>query len=640
MRLLHHLLLVGFAQFLIISETKAQTIIPKSDGDFASQVKKLYPKSDVYGLSHETILSFSLNKYSEGTAMVSVQEEVKYEVLALNPSIEFSNSITYDFESSVNSITGFSRGGEKEAVYPMDMSFSEYYTTDTRYKIYKKNFRAIGERFGYKTSRTFHDVKYFTSVYFPDFFPQKEKRVVFDIPNWLELGLKEMNFEGFDIQKTVEEGKKSKRITYIIKDIFGAYKQSHSPGPSHILPHILVIAKSVTINNEKTILLNSTDDLYKWYRSLVLKVNNNPESIKDKVNELISGKPTDEEKIKAIYYWVQDNIIYLAYEAGLAGFKPAAAQDVFKRRYGDCKGMANLCKEMLKIAGFDARLTWVGTRLIAYDYSIPSLSVDNHMICTVFLNGKRIFIDGTEKYGSYHMNAYRIQGRPVMIENGETYFLDKIPSYCADSNLCEIKRSVRIEGENLVGQNQLTFTNDYKTGIMVEYNTLKSEHKDNAIGYFLSKNKNEIVSNIKMHGIENRDEPLVFKNDYQLKNSIVRSGKELYLTLDYSQDFLGFTFDSTRLYDYELQNNQLRIQEINLQLPTGYSVKYTPSKFEKKGEDYSILITHEVKGNEIIYRLEMRFPNGVIQKKNFPEWNLMIKELGKFYKDQIILIQQ
>lgn len=80
------------------------------------------------------------------------------------------------------------------------------------------------------------------------------------------------------------------------------------------------------------------------------------------------------EKIEAVFYWVQDNIRYIAFENGIMGFKPEAASKVYQNRYGDCKGMANLLKEMLKICGYDARLTWIGTNDIPYDYKTASLA--------------------------------------------------------------------------------------------------------------------------------------------------------------------------------------------------------------------------------------------------------------------------
>ena len=66
-----------------------------------------------------------------------------------------------------------------------------------------------------------------------------------------------------------------------------------------------------------------------------------------------------------MFYWVQDNIRYIAFENGIMGFKPDAAQNVLNKKYGDCKGKANLLKEMLKLAGYDARLTWIGTSDLA-----------------------------------------------------------------------------------------------------------------------------------------------------------------------------------------------------------------------------------------------------------------------------------
>jgi hypothetical protein len=59
--------------------------------------------------------------------------------------------------------------------------------------------------------------------------------------------------------------------------------------------------------------------------------------------------------------------------------------------------MANLMTEMLKLAGLEAYMTWIGTRHIPYDYTLPSLAVDNHCISTVILGGKEYYLDGTEK---------------------------------------------------------------------------------------------------------------------------------------------------------------------------------------------------------------------------------------------------
>jgi transglutaminase-like putative cysteine protease len=121
------------------------------------------------------------------------------------------------------------------------------------------------------------------------------------------------------------------------------------------------------------VLFENVKDLYGWYNSVCAGIGNNSEPLKAKVAELISNKKTDPEKVESIFYWVQDNIRYIAFENGIMGFKPDAAQNVFKNKYGDCKGKANLLKTMLNIAGFDARLTWIGTSDLPYDYTLPSI---------------------------------------------------------------------------------------------------------------------------------------------------------------------------------------------------------------------------------------------------------------------------
>src|SRR6185295_5135482 len=224
------------------------------------------------------------------------------------------------------------------------------------------------------------------------------------------------------------------RTTFTIKDIPAFQNEPSSPNHALSSPHIICVSKAYTENGQRKVLFESVKDLYGWYSTVCADIGNNPNELKARVAALTADKKTDMEKIESIFYWVQDNIRYIAFENGIMGFKPDAAQNVLKNKYGDCKGKANLLKEMLKLAGYDARLTWIGTSDLPYDYTLPSLAVDNHMICTVILNGKRYFLDGTEEYIALNDYAQRIQGKQVLIEDGKNHILDKIPEFPADRN--------------------------------------------------------------------------------------------------------------------------------------------------------------------------------------------------------------
>ena len=148
---------------------------------------------------------------------------------------------------------------------------------------------------------------------------------------------------------------------------------------------------------------------------------NEKEKLTAQLSKITAGKTTDVDKIKAIYYWVQDNVRYIAYEDGYSGYIPSSAQDVLAKKYGDCKGMANLLTEMMKLSGYDAHFTWIGTRHIPYPQSTPALCVNNHAICTLNYGGKSYYLDGTESYVPFGENAFRIQGKEVMIANGDKF---------------------------------------------------------------------------------------------------------------------------------------------------------------------------------------------------------------------------
>jgi len=296
-------------------------------------------------------------------------------------------------------------------------------------------------------------------------------------------------------------------------------------------------------------------------------------------DSITAGIDNDEEKLKVIYYWLQDNIRYIAYEDGIMGFKPEDARDVFSQKYGDCKGMANLAKTMLNQVGFDARLTWIGTNRLgdAYDYSFPSLANDNHMICTVIYEGEEIFIDPTETYIKLRDYADRIQGRKVMIEDGDSFRISKVPNANSERNKVEQKWEMNIDGEVLKGHVRDSYNGDRKVSIMNSYATTRSQKKDEVLKDFLEGNdKNVEVTNYSSSGLNNREEPIAFNYDIEMENVIVNVNNDLYLSLELVRDFSETDVKLPRETDIFFGrkiNNQI---EVELDIPEGYSVDYLP----------------------------------------------------------------
>jgi hypothetical protein len=348
---------------------------------------------------------------------------------------------------------------------------------------------------------------------------------------------------------------------------------------------------------------------------------------------------SDVEKVKAIYQWVQDNIRYIAFEDGIAGFKPEKAQDVLRKKYGDCKGMGNLMAEMLKAIGLDGRLCWLGTNHIAYDYSTPSLGVDNHMICAWLHNGKTYFLDATEKYIGFGETAERIQGRQVLIEDGDKYLLKTIPVANPLQNTSYEKRFLTIEGANLVGKVVQTWKGENKEWLLHNFLETKTEKQEAALLKYLAEGtSNYQISNLKILNLDNYNADLKVEYDLLFKDAVSAFDKDLYLDVDNRKDYAGLKFDTEKRklpFVFPFKNHV--VFETEIQLPAGAKAEALPATLKVELPEYSITGHWKQQAQTIVYRREIQIKKTILLQDHFKSWNESIARLNEFYNTQLTI---
>ena len=142
----------------------------------------------------------------------------------------------------------------------------------------------------------------------------------------------------------------------------------------------------------------SWDFLMDWSNSLILdKIAVTPE-IEKKVNEIVleAKAETDEEKLAALYHWVQKNIKYISIKGDIStGWTGHPAIETLNNGYGDCIDKSILFCTMLKVVGIEAYPISVLTRGNGKAIrEIPFMEA-NHAITEVFLDGKTLILDAT-----------------------------------------------------------------------------------------------------------------------------------------------------------------------------------------------------------------------------------------------------
>lgn len=643
MRHLINLFLVALLAFPGLSSAQ-------NDDDIfeANRLKKVFPDDRVAATLIEEDYSFDRGKSEDKLPVVTAMQNTGINFLALR---ERAGIQYYDFYNSFTRITSFKQLEKMKGMFGMKKNYnvgyaidrsassSEFFSDDSRVKFFNIGFTGYGDVTRVETEKKYLDSKYLTSVYFHTWFPAKEKIVRFKVPDWLQLDIREFNFDGYKITKQKTQEKGYIVYTYKLQNLVALKNEKRAIGAAHQWPHLMLVVKSFNYDGKDEKGFGSVADLYSWYNYLYKKSVNKPEDLKAKVDELIKGKTTPVDKTKAIFYWVQDNIRYIAFEDGLAGFIPATAQDVFKSKYGDCKGMANLTTEMLKLAGLEAYMTWIGTRHLPYDYSLPSLAVDNHCISTVIMGGKEYFLDATEKYVPFGDYAWRIQGKEVLIGKGDKYDVKKVPLQEIDKSKILTQTSFQLKDNVLKGHVKVTLTGEQRTSFHQYYHDLPSDDKKKTVQKFLEfGNKNLTVSNVKTSDLDNREIPVVFEGDIDLSNYVITEDKEIYAGIDFfPEDLSGYIPDKDRQRDYELHSSYVSQDETELVLPAGYKVASVPAAINEKYPDYEVSGSYTIKDNKVTFKKVFSLNSGRIRKTDFDNWKAFTKKLKDFNSSMILI---
>lgn len=115
------------------------------------------------------------------------------------------------------------------------------------------------------------------------------------------------------------------------------------------------------------------------------------------VAERLRAEPgTPAERLRRALDLVQTEVRYFGTEIGSNSHRPAAAEQVWRQRFGDCKDKVALLMALSRELGLSAQPLLVSTRYTsAAGGLLPSPLVFDHAIAGVELNGRLLWLDGT-----------------------------------------------------------------------------------------------------------------------------------------------------------------------------------------------------------------------------------------------------
>lgn len=457
----------------------------------------------------------------------------------------------------------------------------------------------------------------------------------------INIGYKIFNDPSNSIQFSRTEKKGKWIYKWTLTDVKPIKFEGNSPGFLYVVPHINVYIKDYMVNNNKVEVLDDVKKLYAYYKGFTKNLNQTEDPALKAISLQITKNLThDDDKVKAIFYWVKDNIKYIAFENGYEGFIPREASLIHERKFGDCKDMASIITAMAKYANVkNVFISWIGTREIPYSYDeLPTPAVDNHMVALYKKGEEYIFLDATDKETLYGIPTAFIQGKEALYGEGDSYKIIPVPIVPAERNEILEQVKLKIEKDKLVGLGKIEFNGYNRSRILLRIGDATNKTRFEMIKSLVLKGNNKFnLKDYTEENIKDRDKPYQINYNFDLGNYIVKVDKEMYVNLFLDKPLEKVIIEKDRSAKFEFEHLNYINAQYELDIPQNYMVKYLPKNFSLDNDYIKADIVYEVKNNTIFLNLSLKQKKLLLDKPDFELWNKMIKDLKNNYADTLIL---
>lgn len=495
------------------------------------------------------------------------------------------------------------------------------------------------------TEHQITDPRFLNSIFIKEGMPIEQFKLRIEVNDGVELSTIEKNLENtkLEFQKSAEKGKTV--YSWIGNKLDELKFERRQPGLRYFAPHIIPIIQKSKKGSEEKVYHKKVDELYAYYYNFIKDISEDIDTtdLYKIMTEVTEGCTTELEKVRAIYYWTQQNIKYIAFEDGMGGFIPRKPDEVCRKRYGDCKDNSALMYELLKLAGIKSHLTWIGTRSLPYSYSeVPTLQADNHMILTYIDGNKTYFLDATGRFLQPEFPSGFIQEKEALIAiDRDNFIIRKVPKVNAERNMLIDKANMKFSDGKLAGSGSFELSGFPK--INFQYRLEGEEEKDlkEGIENRLEKGNNTFkLTTYPELDLASYDSVIHMDYSFEIGSYLQTIDNEMYLNMNLKRPWISIKIEDDRESPIEFSNTSLQLMEYSFEIPDGYKVDYLPETIEYTDGEYSFKTSYTVAENQIKYTHKVRMNDLLIEADEFASWKSFTTALAKSYNESVVLKKQ
>ena len=471
-----------------------------------------------------------------------------------------------------------------------------------------------------------------------DYFLSVEKSVLnVNYPDNLGFKKMEFNFSNFKIIKAADT---STRLSYVATNILVQKQEDYSP--SYIIfPKVMMGLELFHLEgvdgNAKT-----WKEFGQWYSDKILTGTTElPEEIKSKIKNLVGDEKDLIKKARIVYKYLQDKSRYVSIQVGIGGWKPMLANDVDRLGYGDCKALSNYTKALLNAVDVPSYVTLLYGDRNKHDIQSDFVSMQgNHMILSIPNGDNYVFLECTSQDNPFGYQANFTDDRNVLVVKPDGGEIVRTKNYENKDNSQISKGNYSIDdngdfsGKITIVSEGSQYSQKYhlETAQPTEREKRYKEYWDN-------------INNLKINKttFSNDKEKVSFTENADISAvnyGTISNNKMIFVVNGFNQNSGIVKRIRNRKNQFEIPRGYHDADEIEIALPTGFTVESIPNNFEvntKFGEYKTEIIKKD--NSNLIYKRSIFIKKGLYKSTEYDEYRLFMEQISKNDNAKIILTE-
>ncbi|KRD11799.1 transglutaminase [Flavobacterium sp. Root901] len=455
-------------------------------------------------------------------------------------------------------------------------------------------------------------------------------------PENLGFKKKELQFSNFKIKKVKDI---NTQLSYTVTNIQAQKYEDLSPSKGELFPKVLMGLELFHLEGVDGTAKDWVD-FGKWYSEKILAGTTDlPEETKAKIKSLVGNEKDPIKKAKIVYDFVQKKSRYVSIQVGIGGWRPMLATDVDRLGYGDCKALTNYTKALLDAVDVPSYNTVLYGDEYKTDIAADFVSMQgNHMILSIPNGNNYTWLECTSQDDPFGYQGTFTDDRDVLVikpDGGEiirTKIYDDKSNTQIDKGIFTIDEKGNFSGSVSIISEGSQYSSKYKLESMQP--TDKEKHYKS---YWNN------INNLKLGKIAftNDKDNVRFSEDVQISASdygMISGNKMIFAVDAFNQNSDNVKRIRNRKNPFLIQRGYLDTDEIEINLPAGFSIEFLPSNFELKGKfgEYKTEIIKK-DNNKLTYKRSMFLNKGKYSNKEYDEYRLFMEQVSRNDNAKIIL---